>query len=226
MAAFTWQSFFHSLWLYVTFLKPFLLSVTNSEKHVSALLKLKTNISKADRKIVKTTLSDTLKESRADPGTRKFFSKVKVRWAAHLLLRVSLTESLVAEQQYYCVLYCVTVYLCKDIQSECQGKTFRCYLDWNPYYTQTRWWWMLAVVTVCYCIHKLDFTFMLAIFVHFIETVNKYARVCFYTLTNRSVPFYYMSFCLKTTMILKSSFFISCILCYIVLQRIIHVSCT
>uniref|UniRef100_A0A3P9AYM2 Tumor necrosis factor alpha-induced protein 2-like n=1 Tax=Maylandia zebra TaxID=106582 RepID=A0A3P9AYM2_9CICH len=47
-----------------------------SEKHVSALLKLKTNISKADRKIVKTTLSDTLKESRADPGTRKFFSKV------------------------------------------------------------------------------------------------------------------------------------------------------
>ncbi|XP_039897390.1 tumor necrosis factor alpha-induced protein 2-like [Simochromis diagramma] len=50
-----------------------------SEKHVSALLKLKTNLSKADRKIVKTTLSDTLKESRADPGTRKFFSKVKVR---------------------------------------------------------------------------------------------------------------------------------------------------
>uniref|UniRef100_A0A3P9AZ85 Tumor necrosis factor alpha-induced protein 2-like n=1 Tax=Maylandia zebra TaxID=106582 RepID=A0A3P9AZ85_9CICH len=50
-----------------------------SEKHVSALLKLKTNISKADRKIVKTTLSDTLKESRADPGTRKFFSKVEVR---------------------------------------------------------------------------------------------------------------------------------------------------
>ncbi|KAL3969142.1 tumor necrosis factor alpha-induced protein 2 [Sarotherodon galilaeus] len=59
-----------------------------SEKHVSALLKLKTNLSKADRKIVKTTLSDTLKESRADPGTRKesytggetrtFFSNVKV----------------------------------------------------------------------------------------------------------------------------------------------------
>uniref|UniRef100_A0A3P9AYT6 Tumor necrosis factor alpha-induced protein 2 n=1 Tax=Maylandia zebra TaxID=106582 RepID=A0A3P9AYT6_9CICH len=47
-----------------------------SEKHVSALLKLKTNLSRADRKIVKTTLSDTLKESRADPGTRKFFSKV------------------------------------------------------------------------------------------------------------------------------------------------------
>ncbi|XP_019204237.1 tumor necrosis factor alpha-induced protein 2 [Oreochromis niloticus] len=50
-----------------------------SEKHVSALLKLKTNLSKADRKIVKTTLSDTLKESRADPGTRRFFSKVEVR---------------------------------------------------------------------------------------------------------------------------------------------------
>ncbi|XP_026008663.1 tumor necrosis factor alpha-induced protein 2-like [Astatotilapia calliptera] len=50
-----------------------------SEKHVSALLKLKTNLSKADRKIVKTTLSDTLKESRADPGIRKFFSKIKVR---------------------------------------------------------------------------------------------------------------------------------------------------
>uniref|UniRef100_A0A3Q4IAE0 Tumor necrosis factor alpha-induced protein 2-like n=1 Tax=Neolamprologus brichardi TaxID=32507 RepID=A0A3Q4IAE0_NEOBR len=49
-----------------------------SEKHVSALLKLKRNLSKADRKIVKTTLSDTLKESRA-AGTRKFFSKVKVR---------------------------------------------------------------------------------------------------------------------------------------------------
>ncbi|XP_035761765.1 tumor necrosis factor alpha-induced protein 2-like [Neolamprologus brichardi] len=50
-----------------------------SEKHVSALLKLKTNLSKADKKIVKTTLSDTLKESRADPGTRKFFSKIEVR---------------------------------------------------------------------------------------------------------------------------------------------------
>ncbi|XP_050934235.1 tumor necrosis factor alpha-induced protein 2 isoform X1 [Lates calcarifer] len=49
-----------------------------SEKHVSALLKLKTNFSRADRKTVKATLTDTLTvagETSAPP----FFSKVQVR---------------------------------------------------------------------------------------------------------------------------------------------------
>ncbi|XP_030574338.1 tumor necrosis factor alpha-induced protein 2-like [Archocentrus centrarchus] len=50
-----------------------------SEKHVSALLKLKTTLTKADRKTIKATLSDTLKESRADAETRTFFSNVEVR---------------------------------------------------------------------------------------------------------------------------------------------------
>lgn len=51
---------------------------THSEKHVSALLKLKTNLSRADRKIVKETLSDTLKETSID-NARPFFSQVKVK---------------------------------------------------------------------------------------------------------------------------------------------------
>nr|XP_019960318.1 PREDICTED: tumor necrosis factor alpha-induced protein 2 [Paralichthys olivaceus] len=49
-----------------------------SEKHLSALLKLKTNVSKADRKTVKETLSDTLRETSV-AGTRCFFSKVQVK---------------------------------------------------------------------------------------------------------------------------------------------------
>uniref|UniRef100_UPI0037E91355 tumor necrosis factor alpha-induced protein 2-like isoform X1 n=2 Tax=Semicossyphus pulcher TaxID=241346 RepID=UPI0037E91355 len=47
-----------------------------SEKHVSALLKLKTNISKADRRMVKETLSDNLRETGA-VANRPFFSKVQ-----------------------------------------------------------------------------------------------------------------------------------------------------
>nr|XP_015824468.2 tumor necrosis factor alpha-induced protein 2 [Nothobranchius furzeri]XP_054598069.1 tumor necrosis factor alpha-induced protein 2 [Nothobranchius furzeri] len=50
-----------------------------SEKHVVALLKLKTNISKMDRKKIITTLSDTLKETRAGGDARLFFSKVEIR---------------------------------------------------------------------------------------------------------------------------------------------------
>ncbi|KAM4542433.1 tumor necrosis factor alpha-induced protein 2-like isoform 2-T2 [Odontesthes bonariensis] len=50
-----------------------------SERHVSALLKLKTNISKAERRMVKATLLDTLKESGAGVDSRPFFSKVEVR---------------------------------------------------------------------------------------------------------------------------------------------------
>ncbi|KAG8013091.1 Tumor necrosis factor alpha-induced protein 2 [Nibea albiflora] len=49
-----------------------------SEKHVSALLKLKTNLSKADRKNVKETLTDALKEPSC-VATRPFFSAVEVR---------------------------------------------------------------------------------------------------------------------------------------------------
>ncbi|XP_072220980.1 tumor necrosis factor alpha-induced protein 2-like isoform X2 [Leuresthes tenuis] len=48
------------------------------ERHVSALLKLKTNISKAERKMVKATLLDTLKESGAGVYSRTFFSKVEI----------------------------------------------------------------------------------------------------------------------------------------------------
>ncbi|XP_044022203.1 tumor necrosis factor alpha-induced protein 2-like isoform X1 [Siniperca chuatsi] len=49
-----------------------------SEKHVSALLKLKTNLSKADRKTVKETLSYTLREIKP-VGTVPFFSTVQVK---------------------------------------------------------------------------------------------------------------------------------------------------
>ncbi|XP_047467786.1 tumor necrosis factor alpha-induced protein 2-like isoform X2 [Mugil cephalus] len=50
-----------------------------SEKHVSALLKLKTNLSKTDRSTVKATLSDTLTEIKAEAITRPFFSKIAVK---------------------------------------------------------------------------------------------------------------------------------------------------
>ncbi|XP_028252077.1 tumor necrosis factor alpha-induced protein 2-like isoform X2 [Parambassis ranga] len=50
-----------------------------SEKHVSALLKLKKNISKSDRKTVKETLTDTRKENNdVDGNTQPFFCKVVV----------------------------------------------------------------------------------------------------------------------------------------------------
>ncbi|XP_020505357.1 tumor necrosis factor alpha-induced protein 2 isoform X1 [Labrus bergylta] len=49
-----------------------------SEKHVSALLKLKTNVSKDNRKTVKDTLSDYLKEID-NVASRPFFSKVQVK---------------------------------------------------------------------------------------------------------------------------------------------------
>ncbi|KAM9341656.1 tumor necrosis factor alpha-induced protein 2 isoform 2-T2 [Symphorus nematophorus] len=50
-----------------------------SEKHVSALLKLKTNLSKANRKTVKETLSETLREAGVDGTTRPFFCTVQVK---------------------------------------------------------------------------------------------------------------------------------------------------
>ncbi|XP_043998796.1 tumor necrosis factor alpha-induced protein 2 [Gambusia affinis] len=50
-----------------------------SEKHVSALLKLKSNLSKEDRHKVKATLSDTRKESSQGAEFRPFFSKVVVK---------------------------------------------------------------------------------------------------------------------------------------------------
>ncbi|CAI5697057.1 unnamed protein product [Oreochromis niloticus] len=49
-----------------------------SEKHVSALLKLKANLSKADKKTIKTTVLDILTESHTNAETRTFFSKVEV----------------------------------------------------------------------------------------------------------------------------------------------------
>ncbi|KAF1374411.1 hypothetical protein PFLUV_G00228820 [Perca fluviatilis] len=50
-----------------------------SEKHVSALLKLKTNLSRADRKIVKETLLDTLRETGCAGISRPFFYGVQVK---------------------------------------------------------------------------------------------------------------------------------------------------
>lgn len=56
-------------------------SFTCSVKHVSALLKLKTNLSRADRKKIKETLTETLSETNFD-DTRPFFSTVQVKWDA------------------------------------------------------------------------------------------------------------------------------------------------
>uniref|UniRef100_A0A3Q2QIK4 TNF alpha induced protein 2 n=1 Tax=Fundulus heteroclitus TaxID=8078 RepID=A0A3Q2QIK4_FUNHE len=50
-----------------------------SEKHVSALLKLKTNVSREDRQKVKATLSDTREGSNGGVEHRPFFSKVVVK---------------------------------------------------------------------------------------------------------------------------------------------------
>ncbi|XP_067336607.1 tumor necrosis factor alpha-induced protein 2-like isoform X2 [Channa argus] len=50
-----------------------------SEKHVSALLKLKTNFTRADRKIVKETLSDMLVAHSNVENTQLFFSNVQVK---------------------------------------------------------------------------------------------------------------------------------------------------
>ncbi|XP_042244912.1 tumor necrosis factor alpha-induced protein 2 isoform X1 [Thunnus maccoyii] len=49
-----------------------------SEKHVSALLKLKTNLTKANRKTVKAILSDTLKPANV-VNARPFFSSIPVK---------------------------------------------------------------------------------------------------------------------------------------------------
>uniref|UniRef100_A0A3Q4IG54 Uncharacterized protein n=1 Tax=Neolamprologus brichardi TaxID=32507 RepID=A0A3Q4IG54_NEOBR len=48
------------------------------EEHVSALLKLKTNLSKADMNTITSTVLDTLKESYTGGETRRFFSNVVV----------------------------------------------------------------------------------------------------------------------------------------------------
>lgn len=52
--------------------------MTHREKHVSALLKLKTNLSSSDRRRVKETLKDTLREITVADAF-PFFSKVQVR---------------------------------------------------------------------------------------------------------------------------------------------------
>ncbi|KAM3594690.1 uncharacterized protein V6R79_012248 [Siganus canaliculatus] len=49
-----------------------------NERHVSALLKLKSNVSRAERRIVKDTLSETLREISGD-ASHKFFSLVQVK---------------------------------------------------------------------------------------------------------------------------------------------------
>ncbi|KAL3969141.1 CUB and sushi domain-containing protein [Sarotherodon galilaeus] len=49
-----------------------------SEEHVSALLKLKTNLSNADMNTITSTVVDILRESYTGGETRKFFSNVKV----------------------------------------------------------------------------------------------------------------------------------------------------
>lgn len=55
-----------------------LLSSSLSERHVSALLKIKTNLSRSERRKVKDTLTVTLSESSGDQG-RPFFSSVLVK---------------------------------------------------------------------------------------------------------------------------------------------------
>ncbi|XP_029983441.1 tumor necrosis factor alpha-induced protein 2 isoform X2 [Sphaeramia orbicularis] len=49
-----------------------------SEKHVTSLLKLKTNLTKANRRTVKETLMETVKEASVE-GTRPFFCRVQVK---------------------------------------------------------------------------------------------------------------------------------------------------
>lgn len=62
------------------FFNPSFSSFTRSVKHISALLKLKTNLSRADRKKVKDTLPEILAENVCD-GARVFFSTFEVKWA-------------------------------------------------------------------------------------------------------------------------------------------------
>ncbi|XP_069016953.1 tumor necrosis factor alpha-induced protein 2-like isoform X1 [Embiotoca jacksoni] len=50
-----------------------------SGKHISALLRLKTNLSKANRKTIKATLLDTLKEASVGGDIQPFFSKLDVK---------------------------------------------------------------------------------------------------------------------------------------------------
>ncbi|XP_047466535.1 tumor necrosis factor alpha-induced protein 2-like [Mugil cephalus] len=50
-----------------------------SEGHLSALLRLRTNLSKEDKNTIIETLSDTLKEVKVDTDARKFFSKVALK---------------------------------------------------------------------------------------------------------------------------------------------------
>ncbi|CAK6980988.1 tumor necrosis factor alpha-induced protein 2-like [Scomber scombrus] len=50
-----------------------------SEKHVSALLKLKTNFTKANRNTVKETLSDALRETNTPNAQQPFFSEIKLK---------------------------------------------------------------------------------------------------------------------------------------------------
>ncbi|RVE66348.1 hypothetical protein OJAV_G00106340 [Oryzias javanicus] len=49
------------------------------ETHISALLKMKANLSKAHRKTIKATLADTLKERIPGNGERTFFSNIEVK---------------------------------------------------------------------------------------------------------------------------------------------------
>lgn len=80
-----------------------------SEKHLSALLKLKANLSKGDRRTVKETLSDALRETSGD-GSRPFFSKVQVktcfilfkRWVAQINVRRRLCVRFVKVRRTNC----------------------------------------------------------------------------------------------------------------------------
>lgn len=55
---------------------PFFPSFVHREAQVSALLKLKANLSKAHRKTIKATLSDALKEAIPGTGSHPFFSNI------------------------------------------------------------------------------------------------------------------------------------------------------
>lgn len=64
-----------------------------SVKHVSALLKLKTNLSKADRKKATDALEVTLAQQVRD-DTRLFFSTCEVKWAVSNKLSSRVSERL------------------------------------------------------------------------------------------------------------------------------------
>lgn len=86
-------------------------SFTRSVKHVSALLKLKTNLSRSDRKTVKDTLAAILAENVSD-GTRGFFSTFEVKWAVSDRFSSPRVSRLKVGWESGCTVSCVIVSAC------------------------------------------------------------------------------------------------------------------